>query len=105
MLLQSFANPDEVLEARTQAWSPVTIPEVFGGELPCVLILLSCAGTDQFAPRRLRLHLFDPRQKTNQVELAIAFLDQRRAALHPIATVVICHVAEFADGRAMDVPA
>ena len=56
MPLQLFANPGEVLEVRTQAWSPVMTPEVVGAEFACVL--LSRAGVYLFAQRQVHFHAF-----------------------------------------------
>src|SRR5438552_1394460 len=45
------------------------------------------------------------RMVVDQVKNTICSFDQGRAALVPVAAVVIRHVAELADGRAMDVAA
>src|SRR5207244_12833763 len=41
----------------------------------------------------------------DQRDAAVVALNKRRATLHPITTVVICHLAKFPNGRAMDMAA
>src|SRR5207245_100237 len=101
----SVVNRGVAREVRSQAWSPATTPAIFDGGPVCVSPLLSCAGTYQFAPRRLYSHQLEPRQIINNVDLAIPFLNKRRAGFHPIAAVVIGDGAELPDRRAVDMAA
>src|SRR5882724_5272967 len=86
---QSCANRGVAREVRIQASSPGTTRTVFGGGHVWVSPSLSCAGGYQFVPRRVYSRSLDPRQIIDHCDDAIAALHKCRAALHPVAAVVI----------------